>query len=65
MFYAGFGAILTPAFGVAAAYGDDMTQYYNALGFFLMRKLLLFFSVLGIRPSDCPFHAIGRRAVGC
>lgn len=37
LFYAGYGAILTPAFGVAAAYGDDTTQYHNALGFYLMR----------------------------
>jgi succinate-acetate transporter protein len=38
LFYAGYGAILTPAFGVAAAYGDDTMQYNNALGFFLIRK---------------------------
>jgi hypothetical protein len=38
LFYAGYGAILTPAFGVAAAYGDDTRQYNNALGFFLIRK---------------------------
>lgn len=38
LFYAGYGAILTPAFGVAAAYGDDIQQYNNALGFFVIRK---------------------------
>ncbi|TDZ59838.1 Acetate transporter protein patA [Colletotrichum trifolii] len=31
LFYAGYGAILTPSFGVAAAYGDDTTQLNNAL----------------------------------
>lgn len=36
LFYAGYGAILTPAFGIAAAYGDDTVQYYNALGFFII-----------------------------
>ncbi|KAK9424273.1 putative GPR1/FUN34/yaaH family-domain-containing protein [Seiridium unicorne] len=36
LFYAGYGAILTPAFGVAAAYGDDTVQYNNALGFFVI-----------------------------
>ncbi|KAH8203430.1 hypothetical protein TruAng_002414 [Truncatella angustata] len=36
LFYAGYGAILTPAFGVAAAYGDDVQQYNNALGFFVI-----------------------------
>lgn len=36
-FYAGFGAIVTP-FGIAAAYGEDMTQYNNALGFWVLCK---------------------------
>ncbi|KAL9624659.1 MAG: hypothetical protein Q9160_001013 [Pyrenula sp. 1 TL-2023] len=36
LFYAGFGAIVTPSFGVAAAYGEDMTQYNNALGFWVL-----------------------------
>ncbi|KAI4645652.1 uncharacterized protein J4E79_010830 [Alternaria viburni] len=36
LFYAGFGAILTPAFGVEAAYGGDLKQYNNALGFFMI-----------------------------
>ena len=38
LFYAGFGAIVTPAFGVAAAYGDDTTSYNNALGFWVLSK---------------------------
>ncbi|KAI8935816.1 hypothetical protein NX059_007333 [Plenodomus lindquistii] len=36
LFYAGYGAILTPAFGVLEAYGDDTQQYNNALGFFMI-----------------------------
>ncbi|WQF79396.1 Putative acetate transporter GPR1/Ato2/SatP [Colletotrichum destructivum] len=36
LFYAGYGAILTPSFGVAAAYGDDIQQYNNALGLFMI-----------------------------
>ncbi|KAF1848913.1 uncharacterized protein K460DRAFT_279598 [Cucurbitaria berberidis CBS 394.84] len=36
LFYAGYGAILTPAFGVVASYGDDVEQLNNALGFFMM-----------------------------
>lgn len=34
MFYGGFGAILTPLFGVSSTFGDDKTGYNNALGFF-------------------------------
>ncbi|KAF1929677.1 uncharacterized protein M421DRAFT_126426 [Didymella exigua CBS 183.55] len=36
LFYAGYGAILTPAFGVIAAYGDKTTELNNALGFFMI-----------------------------
>ncbi|OHF01772.1 hypothetical protein CORC01_02963 [Colletotrichum orchidophilum] len=36
LFYAGYGAILTPSFGVAAAYGNDTRQLNNALGFFMI-----------------------------
>ncbi|CAN9174133.1 unnamed protein product [Alternaria alternata] len=36
LFYAGYGAILTPAFGVQAAYGDNVKEYNNALGFFMI-----------------------------
>lgn len=37
-FYGGFGAILTPAFGVRAAYGDDLVSYNNALGYFVLSE---------------------------
>jgi len=36
LFYAGYAAILTPAFGIVAAYGNDTTQLNNALGFFVI-----------------------------
>lgn len=39
MFYGGFGAILTPSFGVEAAFTDDEAGYNNALGFFCIRML--------------------------
>lgn len=38
-FYGGFGAILTPIFGVRKSYGDDVAQYNNALGFFMISRL--------------------------
>lgn len=38
LFYAGYAAILTPSFGVRDAYGDDVAQYNNALGFFMLCK---------------------------
>lgn len=38
LFYGGFGAIITPLFGVAASYGTDTAQYNNALGFFVLSE---------------------------
>lgn len=38
LFYAGYGAIITPAFGVQQAYGDDTVGYNNALGFFVLSE---------------------------
>ena len=35
-----YGAILTPAFGVQAAYGDNVKEYNNALGFFMISQSL-------------------------
>ena len=37
-FYGGFGAIITPLFGVEAAYGSDTAGYNNALGFFVLSE---------------------------
>jgi succinate-acetate transporter protein len=39
LFYAGYGAILTPAFGVVEAYGGNTTELNNALGFFMICEL--------------------------
>lgn len=38
LFYAGYGAILTPSFGIIEAYGDNTKELNNALGFFMIRK---------------------------
>lgn len=38
-FYGGFGAIITPFFGVAASYGSDTAEYNNALGFFVLSEI--------------------------
>lgn len=35
-FYGGFGAIITPLFGVKASYGEDIASYNNALGYFVL-----------------------------
>ncbi|KAJ5612780.1 hypothetical protein N7510_005974 [Penicillium lagena] len=36
LFYAGYGALLTPSFGIEQAYGNDNAQYNNAVGFFMI-----------------------------
>lgn len=47
LFYAGYGAILTPAFGVAQAYGgSDTVQYNNAVGFFMILWTVFVFTFL-------------------
>lgn len=46
LFYAGYGALLTPAFGVQQAYGDDITQYNNAVGFFMILWTVFVFTFL-------------------
>ncbi|KAL8710254.1 MAG: hypothetical protein Q9220_005186 [cf. Caloplaca sp. 1 TL-2023] len=38
LFYGGFGAIITPLFGVTAAYDQDTVEYNNALGFFVLSR---------------------------
>ena len=38
VFYGGFGAVITPSFGVQATYGKDTAGYNNALGFFVLSK---------------------------
>ena len=47
LFYAGYGAILTPAFGVAQAYGGASTpEYNNAVGFFMILWTVFVFTFL-------------------
>lgn len=47
LFYAGYGAILTPAFGVAQAYGGTNTpEYNNAVGFFMILWTVFVFTFL-------------------
>ncbi|CAN9465795.1 unnamed protein product [Alternaria alternata] len=66
LFYAGYGAILTPAFGVQAAYGDNMKEYNNALGFFMITSLptnlvyiIIFFCVeLGFLLVSASYFAV-------
>ena len=38
LFYAGFGAIVTPAFGVKESFQGDTVMYNNALGFWVLSK---------------------------
>ena len=46
LFYAGFGALLTPAFGISQAYGSDTTQYNNAVAFWMTLWTIFMFSFL-------------------
>ncbi|KAH8176698.1 hypothetical protein LIA77_05116 [Sarocladium implicatum] len=36
LFYAGYAAILTPSFGISAAYADNPTELNNGLGFWVL-----------------------------
>ena len=38
LFYAGYGAIITPSFGVKDAFGGDTVQYNNAVGFWVLSE---------------------------
>lgn len=59
LFYGGFGAILTPLFGVKASYGDDMVQYNNALGFFVtMWTVFNTFFFIGSIPINLVYAGI-------
>lgn len=40
LFYAGFGFISTPVFGIAAAYEGRPAEYNNALGLFVTSGLM-------------------------
>jgi len=58
-FYGGFGAILTPLFGVTAAYANDTAEYNNALGFWvLMWAVLNLFFLIGSLPINLVYIGI-------
>lgn len=58
-FYGGFGAILTPIFGVKESYGSDTVEYNNALGFFvLMWAVLNLFFFIGSIPINLVYIGI-------
>ncbi|KAL4805386.1 GPR1/FUN34/yaaH family-domain-containing protein [Aspergillus unguis] len=47
LFYAGYGALLTPAFGISQAYGGTNTaEYNNAVGFFMILWTVFVFTFL-------------------
>lgn len=61
LFYAGFGFIITPFFGVADSYegGASSVEYNNALGFFvLMWAVLNLFFLLGSLPLNLVYIGI-------
>ncbi|KAF2087066.1 hypothetical protein K490DRAFT_42624, partial [Saccharata proteae CBS 121410] len=59
LFYAGFGAIVTPSFGVTAAYGNDTAEYNNALGLFvLMWTVFNTFFLIGSLPINLVYILI-------
>ncbi|KNG44518.1 acetate transporter [Stemphylium lycopersici] len=59
LFYAGYGAILTPAFGVVAAYRDNLKELNNALGFFMIMYIIIFFCVeLGFMLVAASYFAV-------
>lgn len=54
LFYAGFGFIITPSFGVAEAYGGaDSPEYNNAVGFFVL-SMRVPFNARESRILTCP-----------
>ncbi|KAH8667605.1 GPR1/FUN34/yaaH family-domain-containing protein [Tricladium varicosporioides] len=58
-FYGGFGAIITPIFGVTESYGTDTAEHNNALGFFvLMWAVLNIFFLFGSLPINLVYIGI-------
>ncbi|KAL4976246.1 GPR1/FUN34/yaaH family-domain-containing protein [Aspergillus desertorum] len=57
LFYAGYGALLTPAFGIAQAYGDtDTAEYNNAVGFFMILWTVFVFTFfIAALPSNIAY----------
>ncbi|CAK3791591.1 acetate transporter [Lecanosticta acicola] len=60
LFYAGFGFIITPSFGVAESYGGaNSAEYNNAVGFFvLMWAVWNLFFLLGSLPINLVYIGI-------
>ncbi|RMZ86540.1 hypothetical protein DV736_g6236, partial [Chaetothyriales sp. CBS 134916] len=59
LFYAGFGAIITPGFGVTDAYAGNVAEYNNALGFWvLMWTVLNTFFLIGSAPINLVYFGI-------
>lgn len=59
LFHAGYGAIFKPAFGVLEFYNDDMAQYSNALGFFMiLRRSSVFTFLVDSLPSNLACIAV-------
>ncbi|RMD39605.1 hypothetical protein DV735_g5528, partial [Chaetothyriales sp. CBS 134920] len=59
LFYGGFGAIITPAFGVADAYGQNTVEFNNALGFWvLLWTVLNTFFLIGSATINLVYFAI-------
>ena len=42
LFYGGYGAILLPTLGISDSYGSKTSEYYNAMGFFVLSKFIAF-----------------------
>ncbi|CAG7926504.1 unnamed protein product [Penicillium olsonii] len=42
LFYGGYGAILLPTLGISDTYGGKTSEYYNAMGFFVLSKSIAF-----------------------
>ncbi|KAG6361753.1 hypothetical protein INS49_009981 [Diaporthe citri] len=59
LFYAGYAAMITPSFGVADAYGDDIQQCNNAVGFFMILWTVFVFALLvAVIPTNLTFIVI-------
>jgi len=58
-FYASFGAIITPSFGVASSFGTNLAEYQNGVGFFMiMWAVFDFFFLLAALPVNVVYICI-------
>ncbi|KAF2755760.1 hypothetical protein EJ05DRAFT_503213 [Pseudovirgaria hyperparasitica] len=59
LFYGGYGAIITPSFGVQEAYGGDMREYNNALGFFvILWTVFVLMFLIAVLPTNLVYILI-------